>query len=173
MDIKQLKGLRKKQLIELIGVQNEEIDSLNEQIKTLNEDIIKVKKDIEQRDKIIGDFGSFSKSTNELVEIFKSAEEKAKDYIRTVSISHVQKLEELTKMEEDAKNQYQTAVAEAKARCEKMQQETDEQCQKILAEAQEKCKQMEDQSNDEYILKMARVILKNKDKYEALLEENQ
>lgn len=173
MDIKQLKGLRKKQLIELIVVQNEEIDSLNEQIKALNENIINVKKDMEQRDKIIGDFGTFSKSTGELVEIFKNAEDKAKEYIRTVSISHVQKLEELTKMEEDAKNQYQAVVDEAKARCEKMQQETDEQCQKILADAQERCKQMENQSNDEYILKMARVILKNKDKYEALLKESE
>ncbi|MDO4940911.1 MAG: hypothetical protein Q4E33_04385 [Erysipelotrichaceae bacterium] len=172
MEAKELKGLSKKQLIELIGVQNEEIDSLNKQIEALNNDIIDVKKDIEQRDKIIGDFGTFSKSTTELVDIFRDAEIKAKDYIKTVSISHVQKLEELTKMEEDAQAKYQEVVNSAKARCEKMQQDTDAECQRILVETQEKCKQMENQSNDEYILKMARVILKNKDKYEALLKES-
>ncbi len=122
-DIK-LKRLSRRELLEIVVIQSEEIDRLSRELA-------ESEKRIEERQKSIDDAGSIAEAALELNGVFDAAQQASEQYIS-----------EIRKMKEKQEEIYRNAEADARKRSEALIKATVQKCKAVQEDTMRKCNAM-------------------------------
>ncbi len=81
---KDLQKLKKRELLEIMLKQGEEIDSLRERIEELEAEVAAKEAELERHEFEIQKFGSIAEASLQVTDIFKEAEKAAKIYLENL-----------------------------------------------------------------------------------------
>lgn len=133
-----LKHMSRKELLELLITQSDEIENLRQQLD-------EAKNTIKERNIRIQKAGTLAEAALSLNDIFKAADAAAKDY-----------LDNLQHVEEAQNAEIQKAKAEQETMCQKQLEETRRKCEEMLKQAEDECVEIKHRG-DAYL----RMIVRN------------
>lgn len=118
---KDLRKMRRGDLLDLLENQMRENEYLQDKIKTLNDRL-------DDRTIRLAEAGSIAEAALRVNEIFRIAQEAGDQY-----------LENIARLNEEKETEYQKLIQKADEECQKMRQEAEEACHRMQQETEEKC----------------------------------
>lgn len=143
MTDKEVKRLRRTELLEMLIEQTEE----NEKLKSANEAL---REQLAQRTITLENAGSIAQAALQVTQIFSEAQDSADRYLESIQAKEAAMEQTLAQreketadrcaaVEKEVRARCEQAVAEAKIRCEELEKRTKEKCVRMLENAKREC----------------------------------
>ncbi len=130
-----LKNLKRADLLEILLNLSKENDDLKAQIQELQEDA-------ENKKIWAQEMGSIAEASLQLNGVFKAAQEACDQYVENGRMIFSQSKKKCTKMEKKAREDCDTLLEDAAARCERMRTEAKQDCKRMREDARKKYEEM-------------------------------
>lgn len=135
MTDKELKRLKRSEMMELLLMQSREIDNLKSKLAQAEEKI-------ESRRLELSDIGSIAEAAMQLSRVFETAQTAADIYLENVA-----NLEEKAQsLEAEIQGKCDAMEAESQAKCQAWEQEAREKCESLERETQQRCETMDSET---------------------------
>lgn len=131
MTDKELRRLKRVDLLELLIAQTRENDRLKKELT-------EAKAELEERGVILSQAGSIAEASLQLNDVFGAAQAAADQYVASVRILEERKRRSWEQIEKEVKAQAEQYLQQALAQCRTMEEETRRRCEAMLAEARRK-----------------------------------
>lgn len=137
---KDLKKMRRSELLEVLILQAKEIEELKGQNADLRKQLDKADRELTSRRITIKKAGSLAEASLALSSIFQSADEAAAKYLENVRILTSQQEQICAQRDSESHRKSQQLLTETEKKCLKMIEETKKKCRNLLLHTQEKAK---------------------------------
>lgn len=131
MTDKELKRLKRVDLLELLIAQIRENDRLKKELA-------EVQGQLEERNLVLEEAGSIAEAALRINKVYQAAQSAVDQYINSINRLGAKKQQSWTQMEQKAKDTADRYLREAQFKCQSMEAETRRKCEAMLAEAQRK-----------------------------------
>lgn len=131
MTDKELKRLKRVDLLELLIAQIRENDRLKKELA-------EVQGQLEERNLVLEEAGSIAEAALRINKVYQAAQSAVDQYINSINRLGAKKQHSWTQMEQKAKDTADRYLREAQFKCQSMEAETRRKCEAMLAEAQRK-----------------------------------
>lgn len=131
---KELKRLKKLDLLELLIAQSRENEQLKAQLEEAKAQLSRRQLELEQA-------GSIAEAALQVNGIFQAAQDAADQYLENIRHRSEQQDEICARREQESQEQADRLLAETKAKCKAMKHEVKERCQQLIEDAAQKVKE--------------------------------
>lgn len=128
MTNKELKRLKRVDLLELLIAQTRENDRLKKELE-------EAQAQLEERDLVLEEAGSIAEAALRMNKVYQTAQAAVDQYIVSIQKLGVKKQQSWEKMEREAKQRAEQYLQDSLAKCRSMEAETSRKCEAMLAEA--------------------------------------
>ncbi len=142
MTDKEVKKLKRAELLEMLIEQTEE----NEKLKSANESL---REQLAQRTITLENAGSIAEAALQITKIFSEAQDSADRYLESIRAKETAMEQTLAQREKESADRCAAAEQESRARCEKMEEEVRSRCGELEKSTREKCGQMIEEAKRE------------------------
>lgn len=142
MTDKEVKKLKRTELLEMLIEQTEE----NEKLKSANEAL---REQLAQRTITLENAGSIAEAALQMTKVFSEAQDSADRYLESIRAKEVAMEQTLAQREKESADKCAAAEQEARARCEKTVEEARSRCEALEKQTREKCEQMLEEAKRE------------------------
>ncbi len=143
MTDKEVKKLKRTELLEMLIEQTEE----NEKLKSANEAL---REQLAQRTITLENAGSIAQAALQVTKIFSEAQDSADRYLESIRAKEAamealaaqrekETADKCAAAEQEVRARCEKAVEEAKSRCEELEKHTREKCEQMIADAKREC----------------------------------
>lgn len=131
MTDKELKRLKRVDLLELLIAQIRENDQLKKELAD-------VQGQLEEQNLVLEEAGSIAEAALRINKVYQAAQAAVDQYINSINRLGAKKQQSWTQMEQNARDTADRYLREAQFKCQSMETETRRKCEAMLAEAQRK-----------------------------------
>jgi len=135
MTDKEVKKLKRTELLEMLIEQTEE----NEKLKSANEAL---REQLAQRTITLENAGSIAEAALQVTKIFSEAQDSADRYLESIRAKEAAMEQTLAQREKESAEKCAAVEQEVRARCEKTVEEARSRCEELEKSTKEKCEQM-------------------------------
>ncbi len=126
---KEMKKLRRDELLQMLIEQTQKGDALEEELAL-------AQAKLEEREIILQKAGTMAEAALRLNAVFQAADEAAAQYLENIRIMETRYSLQAEQLETKAKEQAEAMIAEAAQRCRTLEEETKRSCEEMTAQAQ-------------------------------------
>jgi len=166
MTDRELRKLRRTDLLELLLAQEKENEDLRRQIQQLQDRL-------EERELKIINAGSIAEASMQLNGVFEAAQSAADQYLASIRKMNEEKENYCSKIEEEARLRAEQTLRETEARCSRMEEESRAEADRILKETEEKQRAMLEETKKDLKSYWASVSLRMEELYKKQLGEKE
>lgn len=151
---KELRKLRRVDLLEMLTVQMRENESLQDQVKDLIDQL-------NNRKIMLSNAGSIAEAAIRVNEVFQAAQAAGDQYLENLARLDEEKKAEYEKMRQEAEREYQYMKQEIEAECREMREKTEFECRQLRQETESECQKMRQETKDkcEEVFRMVRKMI--------------
>lgn len=142
MTDKEVKKLKRTELLEMLIEQTEE----NEKLKSANESL---REQLAQRTITLENAGSIAEAALQVTKIFSEAQDSADRYLESIRAKEAAMEQTLAQREKESADKCATVEREVRARCEKTVEEAKRRCEELEKQSKEKCERMLEEAKRE------------------------
>ena len=136
MNAKELKGLSRSDLLELLLAQTERVEQLEQELE-------ETRSRADARDIMISKSGTLAEASMQINQVWKAADQAAAQYLGNVMRMYDEQLVKNERLEHEYEKRSKELLGEANERCRAMELEAEHRCRKLLEETAERCRRME------------------------------
>ncbi len=148
MTDKEVKKLKRTELLEMLIEQTEE----NEKLKSANEAL---REQLAQRTITLENAGSIAEAALQVTKIFSEAQDSADRYLESIRAKEAAMEQTLAQREKESADKCAAVEREVRARCEKTVEEAKSRCEELEKRTKKKCEQMLEEAKRECITQNA------------------
>ncbi len=167
MTDKELKRLRRGELLELLLEQSKENEFLKKQVKELSEDVEDLRKKLTDKRLELDKAGTIAEAAFKLNGVYSAAEAAAKQYLDNLELLYIREEEKTVKKIAEAEAYVQKLLEDTNEKCNALEEKTENQCAAMKQSVQERCQAMRDEAQQE----CDRMMQETKEKCETLETE--
>ncbi|MDO4312456.1 MAG: hypothetical protein Q4C52_05175 [Eubacteriales bacterium] len=141
MTDKELRKLRREELLEMLIEQGRKVESLQEQLEEMQ-------KKLDDREIRINQAGDIAEASLQINGVFEAAQSAARQYLENIQRLSGRQEEICTELERSIREQCADTERSTRERCEAMERETEARCEAIERECEEKCQTMKRETEE-------------------------
>lgn len=160
MTDKELRKLRREELLEMLVEQGKKVESLEEQLE-------ETKRRLEDREIRVDQAGNIAEASLQINGVFEAAQSAAQQYLENIQRLSERQDKICKELEQSVLEKCASEEKSTKEKCETMERETKEKCDAMERETEEKCRVLQVNAQKEADAKWADIKTKLEDLYNA------
>lgn len=149
MTDKELRRLRRGELLEMLLEQSKENQELQEQNEGLQKQIEELQEKLNDRKIMLDEAGTIAEAAFQLNGVYEAVQAASEQYLENIKVLSDNVEERCAKKEAETEAYLKKLIEQTKKKCAEMEKDTDAKCEEKEKETEESCRQLREQTEQE------------------------